>query len=166
MGEFKLNFQDTQIAFADKSDAELREKHRVFKLMNFRVLNEIGTKSTEIALALGLPISWLIKRTVFEQFCGGENISECQATVDRLGNSKIGTILDYSVEGKSEEADFERMKEETILNLERANNDIDIPFAVFKLAGMASLRILELVTAGKDLESSSDQEKWNNIKRL
>jgi proline dehydrogenase len=81
MGEFKLNFQDTETAFADKSDSELREKHRLFWLMNYRILNELGTKSAEIALSLGLPVTWVIKNTIFEQFCGGETIDECQPTI-------------------------------------------------------------------------------------
>ena len=159
MGEFKLNFQDTETAFADKSDSELTEKYRIFKLMNSPILNGLGTKSAEIALAIGLPVSWLIKNTIFDQFCGGEDIAECQPTIDKLGNSNIGTILDYSVEGKSAEEDFERAKEETILNLKRANNDIDIPFAVFKTTGIAPLGTLEKVTSGQKLIKESNIRK-------
>ena len=165
MSEFKLNFQDTKTAFADKSDLELTEKYRIFKLMNSSVLNGLGTKSAEIALAIGLPVSWLIKNTVFEHFCGGENIKECQSTLEKLGKSNIGTILDYSVEGKSSEEDFEQMKDETILNLKRANDDINIPFAVFKVAGIAELGTLEKISAGQELVSESDKTKWENTKR-
>lgn len=165
MGEFKLNFQDTETAFADKSDSELTEKYRIFKLMNSRILNELGTRSAEIALAIGLPVSWLIKNTIFDQFCGGEDIAECQPTIDKLGNSNIGTILDYSVEGKSAEEDFERTKEETILNLKRANNDIDIPFVVFKPTGIAPLGTLEKVTSGQKLIKESNIRKWESAQR-
>ena len=31
MSEFKLNFQDTKTAFADKSNSELKEKYRLFQ---------------------------------------------------------------------------------------------------------------------------------------
>jgi len=164
MSEFKLDFQNTEIAFADKSDAELREKHRIFKLMNSPILNEIGTRSAKLALSLNLPVEWLIKKTVFEQFCGGETIDECQPTIDRLGHSGIGTILDYSVEGKFSEKDFERTKEETILNLERAKNDDDIPFAVFKVTGIAPLGTLEKIANELDLKESN-KVKWENAKR-
>lgn len=159
-----LNFRDTKTAFADKSDSELKEKYRVFKLMNSPTLNEIGTKSAELALWLGLPVEWLIKNTIFEQFCGGEDIEECQPTIEKLGASKIGTILDYSVEGKSAEADFERTKEETILNLKRAKGDDDIPFAVFKVTGIAPLGTLEKISSDGDLKESN-KEKWENAKR-
>jgi proline dehydrogenase len=126
MSEFKLNFQDTETAFADKSNSALKEKYRMFKMMNSPLLNNLGTKSAQFALSLNLPVEWLIKNTIYEQFCGGENIEECQQTIEKLGESKIGTILDYSVEGKSDEADFERTKDETIRNLDRAKNDEDI----------------------------------------
>jgi proline dehydrogenase len=165
MDEFNLNFQDTKTAFADKSDAELKEKYRLFKLMNSPVLNTIGTTSAQFALSLGLPIEWLIKNTVFEHFCGGETIGECQPTIDRLGHSNIGTILDYSVEGKSAEEDFERTKEETILNLKRAKNDIDIPFAVFKVTGIAPLGTLEKISRGEELVKESNRVKWESAGR-
>ncbi|NNF00768.1 MAG: proline dehydrogenase [Pyrinomonadaceae bacterium] len=165
MGDFELDFQDTETAFADKSDAELREKYRIFKLMNSPILNGIGTASAQFALTIGLPVEWIIKGTVFEQFCGGETIEECQPTVDKLGDSNIGTILDYSVEGKSAEEDFERTKEETILNLKRAKNDIDIPFAVFKVTGIAPLGTLEKVSKGVELVKESNITKWANARR-
>lgn len=164
MSEFKLNFRDTETAFADKTTAELREKYRLFKLMNSPVLNQIATTSAKVALALHLPVEWLIKNTIFEQFCGGENIEECQPTIEKLGRSNIGTILDYSVEGKSDEADFERTKEETILNLKRAKNDDKIPFAVFKVTGIAPLGTLEKISLDADLKDSN-KVKWENTKR-
>jgi proline dehydrogenase len=164
MDEFKLDFQDTETAFADKSDAELREKYKIFRMMNSPVLNEIGTRSAQLALSIGLPVGWLIKSTVFHQFCGGETIEECQPTVDRLGNSKIGTILDYSVEGKSSEDDFEKAKEETILNLKRAKNDDDIPFAVFKMTGIAPLGTLEKISNHLELKESN-KVKWKSTQR-
>ncbi len=165
MSEFKLNFQDTETAFADKSDSELREKYRMFKMMNSPTLNTIGTTAASFALSIGLPIEWIIKNTVFEQFCGGETIEECDTTIDKLGNSNIGTILDYSVEGKSAEEDFERTKEETILNLKRAKNDIDIPFAVFKVTGIAPLGTLEKVSNNEELVKESSITKWANAQR-
>ncbi|REJ78598.1 MAG: proline dehydrogenase [Acidobacteria bacterium] len=164
MGEFRLDFQDTETAFKDKSNSELREKYRLFRLLNSPILNEIGTRSASFALSVGLPVEWLIKRTVFEQFCGGETIEECQATIDRLGNSGIGAILDYSVEGKTSEHDFEHGKEEVIRNLDRAKNDDDIPFAVFKITGIAPLGTLEKISSGAELKPSN-VTKWESAQR-
>src|SRR5688500_3409927 len=133
MSEFKLDFQDTATAFADKSDAELREKYRLFKMLNSPFLNAVGTRAAKFALALGLPVEGLIKSTIFEQFCGGETIQECDPAIDRLARAGIGTILDYAIEGRSTEQDFDKTRDEIIRTIERAKNDPKIPFAVFKV---------------------------------
>ena len=78
MSEFNLDFQDTATAFADKSDAELKEKYRLFRMLNSPFLNALGTRLAKFALSLGLPVEGLIKATIFEQFCGGETIEECE----------------------------------------------------------------------------------------
>jgi proline dehydrogenase len=164
MSDFKLNFQDTKTAFADKSNAELEKKYWLFKLMNSPFLTSLGTKSTALALRLGLPIKGLVKNTIFKQFCGGETIEECQPTIEKLGSSNIGTILDYSVEGKSADEDFERTKDEIILNLKRAKNDDKIPFAVFKVTGVAPLGTLEKVSLKKKLDAKGNA-KWHRTNR-
>lgn len=164
MSEFALDFQDTATAFADKSDAELREKLRLFKMMNSPLLNAIGTRTAKFALSLGLPVEGLIKSTVFEQFCGGETIEECESVIRKLGRAGIGTILDYSVEGKSREEDFDETKDEIIRTIERAKNDPDIPFAVFKVSGIAPLGTLERLSCRKKLDAKS-QAKAERIKR-
>ena len=97
MGAYKLDFQDTETAFADKSNSELNEKYRLFKALNSPLLNSLGTKAATFALSWGLPVKGLIKSTIYEQFCGGETIEESQDTVTRLGRYGIGSILDYSV---------------------------------------------------------------------
>lgn len=163
MSEFKLNFQDTETAFADKSNAELKNKYQMFKLMNSPFLTGIGTKTTEFALKLGLPVRGLIKNTIFRQFCGGETIEECQATIERLGDSHIGTILDYAVEGKSDEKVFESTKNEIYRTVTRAKEDENIPFAVFKMTGVARFEILEKVSSGKELLKGEAAE-WDRAR--
>ncbi len=162
MSEFKLDFQDTATAFADKTTSELKEKYRLFKLMNSPALVSFGTSITNFALSIGLPVKSLIKHTIYEQFCGGETIEECQKTIEKLGQSQIGTILDYSVEGKSEEEDFEFTKDEIIKTIKRANDDPHIPFAVFKVSGIAPYGTLEKVSAGVELPEKS-KLKWERI---
>ena len=164
MDDFKLNLQDTATAFADKSNLDLKEKYRMFKLMNSPLLTNIGTKLTEIAFRLHLPVKGLVKKTIFRQFCGGETIEECEPTVRKLGESKIGTILDYSVEGKSEEAVFESTKNEIYRTITRAEEDPDIPFAVFKVSGLGSYEVLEKASGDKELFKTEATE-WEAIKR-
>jgi proline dehydrogenase len=163
MSDFKLNFRDTKIAFADKSDDELQEKYRVFKLFNYDLLVEIGTKATEIALKWGLPVKGLIKDTIFKQFCGGETIEECQPIIEKLGESRIGTILDYSIEGQSTDEVFESTKAEIYRTITRAKEDDFIPFAVFKVTGVAPFEILERVSNNTEL-LKRDVEEWEKAK--
>lgn len=162
MSEFSLDFQDTATAFADKSDAELREKYRLFKMLNSPFLNAIGTRAATFALSLGLPVEGLIKSTIFEQFCGGETIEESEPAVRRLAAAGIGAILDYAVEGKATEQDFDRTKDEIIRTIERAKNDPNIPYAVFKVTGIAPLGTLEKMSAKKKLDAKG-QAKCERI---
>jgi proline dehydrogenase len=162
MAEFKLDFQDTETAFADRSDAELIERRRLFRVMNSPVLNAFSTRAATLALSLGLPVKGLIKSTVFELFCGGETIEECEPTIQRLGSSNIGTILDYSVEGKSTEDAFEATKDEILRTIRRANDDPHIPFAVFKVTGIAPLGTLEKLSNKKKLDAKG-QAKCERI---
>ncbi|MEJ7623061.1 MAG: proline dehydrogenase family protein [Pyrinomonadaceae bacterium] len=162
MNDFHLDFQDTATAFADKSDTELKEKSRLFRMLNSPLLNAIGTRATSFALSLGLPVEGLIKSTIFEQFCGGETIEECEPAIARLGRFNVGAILDYSVEGKATEADFERTKNEIIKTIERAKDDPNVPFAVFKVTGVAPLGTLERMSRRKRLDAKS-QAKCERI---
>ncbi len=162
MSEFLLDFQDTATAYADKSDSQLNEKYRLFKMLNSPLLNTIGSTAARFALSLGLPVEGLIKATIFEQFCGGETIGECNSTIETLGNSHIGTILDYAVEGKSTEEDFDDTKDEIIRTIERAKDDPNMPFSVFKVTGVAPLGTLEKMSGKKKLDAKS-QAKCERI---
>jgi len=164
MSEFRLDFQDTAVAFADKSDAQLREKYRLFKLLNSPFLNALGSTAARFALSIGLPVEGLIKATIFEQFCGGETIEESEPVIQLLANSHIGTILDYSVEGKATEEDFDRTKDEIIRTIDRAKDDPKIPFSVFKVTGIAPLGTLERISNKKKLDAKS-QAKCERIHR-
>ncbi|HEX6125797.1 MAG TPA: hypothetical protein VFZ23_10545, partial [Pyrinomonadaceae bacterium] len=162
MSEFKLDFQDTATAFADKSDDELREKYRLFKMLNSPFLNSVGTKAAKFALSIGLPVQGLIKSTIFEQFCGGETIEECEPVIESLGRARIGAILDYAIEGRSTEQDFDNTKNEIIRTIERAKDDANIPFSVFKVTGIAPLGTLEKISCKKKLDAKG-QAKCERI---
>lgn len=131
-------------------------------MLNSPLLSSIGSAATRFALSIGLPVEGLIKATIFEQFCGGETIEESEGAVKELGDSNVGAILDYSVEGKATEADFERTKEEIIRTIERAKDDPNIPFAVFKVTGIAPLGTLERMSRKKKLDAKG-QAKCERI---
>lgn len=164
MSEFGLDLQDTAIAFAQLTDAQLREKYRLFKMLNSPFLNSLGSTAARLALSIGLPVEGIIRSTIFEQFCGGETIEECESTVRSLSDARIGAILDYSVEGKTTEDDFDKTKDEIIRTIERAKNDPRVPFAVFKVTGIAPLGTLERLSAKKKLDAKS-QAKCERIRK-
>ncbi|MGC2235263.1 MAG: proline dehydrogenase family protein [Pyrinomonadaceae bacterium] len=163
MSDFKLNFQDTKTAFADKTTADLNEKYRIFKLFNSDLLVDIGTKATAFALKIGLPVKGLIKDTIFKQFCGGETIEECQPTIEKLGAAHIGTILDYSVEGQSTDEVFDSTKNEIHRTITRAKEDEFVPFAVFKVTGIAPFELLERISNNSEL-LKRDVDEWEKAK--
>lgn len=153
-----LNFDDTSIAFAHQSNSKLRKTYLIFALMNQNWVVKIGTFFIKLAIKLGLPIKLLIKNTIFAQFCGGESISTCQKTIDSLAKSKVGTILDYSVEGEDNEKAFDATTDEILKTIDKAaTQTTDIPFSVFKVSGIGSVELLEKVQ--EHPEDLTDEEK-------
>ncbi len=153
-----ISFEDTSVAFSAKSDYNLKKAYFLFAAMNKQWLVKLGTFFIKLAIRLHLPIKNLIKVTVFEQFCGGETIKDCQKTIDNLGKSQIGTILDYSVEGEDSDKSFDTTTQEILLTIERARTNVSIPFCVFKVTGLASTDLLEKIQQfGQD--TLSDQER-------
>lgn len=153
-----LSFNNTEIAFSGKTNNDLNRSYWLFKMVSNPTFVNIGQVLTNFSIKIHLPIKGLIKATIFKQFCGGETIEECDKTVKELGRFKIGTILDYSVEGKETEHDFEACTTETIATIAKAKNDSLIPFCVFKVTGLARLGLLEKVTAGQTLTSDEKKE--------
>jgi proline dehydrogenase len=139
----QLDFSNTEIAFQSKNNAELRTSYLLFKAIGINWLVKMGTPLVEIAFALHLPIKPLIKHTVYKQFVGGEDINDCELAIDNLYKFGIGTILDYSVEGKEAEEDFDYTCKETIDTIHKAKNNPKIPFCVFKVTGVARFALLE-----------------------
>jgi proline dehydrogenase len=164
MNDYKLNFEDTATAFSDKSNLDLKKKYRLFRMINSPFFTGVGTRLTEMAFRMHLPVKKIIKRTIFPQFCGGETIEECQPTIDQLGAANIGTILDYSVEGKADETVFESTKNEIHRTITRAKEDEAVPFAVFKVTGLADFALLEKVSSNKELLKQETTD-WENARK-
>ena len=157
-----LSFDNTEIAFSGKSTTDLNRSYWLFKLVSNSSFVNIGKSLTTFAIKARLPIKSIIKATIFKQFCGGETIEECDKTVADLGKYSIGTILDYSVEGKESEKDFDACAIETIKTIKKASNNPFIPFCVFKVTGLARFELLEKVSSG-DILSPLEQAEFEKI---
>lgn len=152
----KLSFEDTHIAFASKNNYELQKAYWIFAIMNQNWIVKLGTFFIKLFLFLHFPIKKLIKTTIFQQFCGGESIADCENTIQLLHQGSIGTILDYSVEGEENEKSFQKTKNEILKTIEKAHQERSIPFAVFKVTGIFSSEILERFQIGP-LDESDEQ---------
>ena len=162
-----LSFENTAIAFKGKDDAALRRSYWLFKLIGNPSLVRIGGTLTNVALGIGFPIGWLIKNNIFAQFCGGETVEECKAASARLAEYSIGTILDFSVEGKEKELDFDATADEIIRTIDAAKGNPHIPFCVFKVTGVARFELLEkqneVVRGTLTQLAEKDEAEWNRV---
>lgn len=152
-----VDFSNTEVAFKSKTDRELNKAYWLFKMVGSPALVSVGKGLTNFALSVHFPIKWIIKPTIFSQFCGGETINECSETIKLLARHGVGTILDYSLEGKESDKDLDATKDEIIKTIERAKSDPAIPFAVFKPTGISKFSILE--KANESLQQLSEKER-------
>jgi len=155
-------FNNSQIAFALKSDTELDRAYFLFKLINSQPLVRIGTAVTNFAIKANLPVESLIRATVFDHFCGGVNENDCLSVVDKMFTKGVSSVLDYSVEGKEEENQFDAALEMTLKTIEFAKERKAIPFAVFKPTGLGRLDLYEKVGEKQTL-TSDEQAEWNRV---
>ena len=155
-------FNNTEVAFAIKSDTELERAYFLFKLIESEPLVKIGTAVTNFALKAHLPVEGLIRSTVFDHFCGGVNEIDCLPVVDKMYSKGVTSILDYSVEGKEEEEQFNNALEITLRTITFAKEKASIPFAVFKPTGFGRFALYEKLSAKENL-NSNEQEEWNRV---
>ena len=145
------SFENTEMAFVAKSDWQLKKAYWLFRVVNNNLMAKVSTRAANLSLQLQLPVKGLIKNTVFEHFCGGESIEECQSTVSLLSKYKVRAILDYSVEGKDNEEAFDGTLNETLKTIKNAKGNSEIPYCVFKPTGMGSAELMEKIQLGKEL---------------
>lgn len=161
-GKGRLSFENTEIAFRNSSNTDLKRAYWLFRMININFLVKIGPPITNFAMKIGLPIKSLIKGTIFKHFCGGETIEECDDTIKKLYKGGVGTILDYSVEGEEEERIFDATRDEIIKTIMRAIGDKAVPITVFKVTGVGRFRLLEKLDAGEKL-SIQEAAEWEKV---
>ncbi|WP_027418318.1 proline dehydrogenase family protein [Crocinitomix catalasitica] len=162
-----ITFDNTEIAFAGKNDRDLQWTYRLFQLIGKPWLVKLSKVGTELAFKLKLPINGIIKKTIFKHFCGGESIDDCSRKIEELAAFNIGTILDYSVEGKSTAGDLDRTRDEIIASITAAANSDSIPFAVFKVTGISKTDLLQKSNDGiVDLNAQEKEDMGMAMARI
>lgn len=158
-----VSFDNTEIAFKYKSNKDLKKAYKMFKLVGLSWLVRFGKKVVPIAFSLRLPIKGVIRSTIFKQFCGGEYINDCDAAIKTLHDHNVGTILDYSVEGKVEVEDFDATCDEIIATLKKSENNSAIPFAVFKVTGISRHGLLEKLNDVDNELSETEKQEYTAV---
>lgn len=161
--EPKISFENTEVAFLYKSDAELKKANFIFSLVNHPWISSVATGLVKVGLALRLPIEGIIRQTAYSHFCGGENIESSHPVSERMAAYGVESILDYSVEGEKTEEGFEKTAAETIRTVEHAKSHEHLPFCVFKVTGLAPFEVLEKVHAGTPL-TPDEQQAFERVK--
>lgn len=155
-------FDNTETAFKLKSDSELERAYFLFKMISKEPLVKIGTTVTKFALNINLPVEGLIRSTVFDHFCGGVNERDCMSTVDKLFDAGVASVLDFSVEGKEEDAQFDATSNKVIELTKFAKNKEAMPFSVFKPTGFGRLKIWQKITEKQPMTDAEELE-WKRI---
>jgi proline dehydrogenase len=155
----EIDLKDTKIAFQSRSTPQLKKSYYLFKSFDFPRLARTGPRLLSWALDHKIPITPIIRHTLFPQFCGGESITDCQSTIDQLARFAIGTILDYSAEGQGTEASFDNCAAEITKIIHFAKGKTNIPFVVFKPTGIMPFSILEKVHHDLPL-SDKEEQRW------
>ena len=162
-----VDFSNTEIAFADKSDKELKQTAWLFKLMNNPTLVNFGGQLALLAMKLHLPFfETITKKTIFPQFCGGTTLLDSQKSIDRLFNQGVHSVLDYGAEGKDSEVDFNQTMNESIRAIEFAAGQDGVPIISNKITGIGRFALLEKLSQTEDLVPSEQVEYRNLLKRI
>ena len=154
----KIDFENTAIAFSHLGDTELKNAYRLFKLLDNRFLSGLGAKATALMLKIHLPIESLVKKIIYEQFCGGETLNACLPKIQRLGELSVKATLDYGIEGKSSESEYERALDEKIRMLKFAHLREEIVSISCKPTGIADYNLFKRMQAGKTLSDFRMQQ--------
>ena len=161
-----VSFDDTKTAFSHLSDKDLNFSITMFQMMQNPALVKVGTALSNFALATHLPITGIVRNTVFRQFCGGVDLNESLEKVAELNASNVGAILDYAVEGAQKEEAFENTKNQIIEVIKKAETTNGIPVACMKMTGVARFELLEKVTSQLELTENEKQEYKRAVDRF
>lgn len=157
-------FENSERAFILKSDKELKRAHFLFKMISNPSLVRIGTAATKFALKAKLPVEGLIRSTVFDHFCGGVTDKDCLPVVDKLYGVGVSSVLDYSVEGKEEEAQFDACLAKVVELTDFAEHREAMPISVFKPTGLGRFAIWQKKTEGTNF-TANEAEEWKRIEQ-
>ncbi|HKG68817.1 MAG TPA: proline dehydrogenase family protein [Segetibacter sp.] len=164
-----ISFDNTENAFAYKSVGDLKKAKFLFTSMNYQWLVKAGVRLTPFAIKTGLPVRGLIQDTIFKQFVGGETLEETTTIGNILAKYGVDVILDYGIEGKEGEENFERVTNEFIKVINFAATQPHIPFVSIKITAFARFKLLQRLHEAPRLRSGIhdnevEEEEWKRVR--
>ena len=158
-----INLNNTKIAFHYKNTYQLKKARIMFRLVARSWVVKLSKWATSFALFFRIPLRPFVKPTIFSQFCGGETIDECDKVVNKIGEYNVGSILDYSVEGAENKRAHKKTAENILATIEKAAGNPKIPFAVFKVTGIARDSFLERVNDQINDVPEKEQDEYEEV---
>jgi len=167
--KMSISFDNTENAFAYKSDKDLKGARFLFNTMGYPWFVQVGTRLTPFIMRTGLPVHGIIRKTIFKQFVGGETLEETAAVGEILGKYGVDVILDYGVEGKDGEASFDHATDEFIRVINYAATQKNIPFISVKITGLARFKLLQTLNEAPRLRSGihdheAEINEWDRVR--
>ncbi len=164
-----ISFDNTENAFAYKSTDDLKRAKYLFTSMNYQWIVDAGVRLTPFAMKTGLPVRGLIRETIFKQFVGGETLEETAVVCNTLAKYGTDVILDYGIEGKEGEENFERVTREFIKVINFAATQPRIPFISIKITAFARFKLLQRLHEAPRLRSGihdneAEEEEWERVR--
>ena len=155
-------FSDTKEAFSLKSNFELNRAFFLFKIIGNSTFVKLSTSLTNFALKFHLPVTPIIKATVFDHFCGGVSEEDCIPVINKMFIKNVYSVLDFSTEGFNSEKEFDDCLRKKTSIIEFAKNRKEIPFAVFKPTCLGSKDLFKKVSKFEKL-NELENDAWNRV---
>ncbi len=145
-----LDFNNTEIAFSAKSNAELRNANMLFNVMKYPWIVRLGKIASNIALKIHFPLGWIVKPTLFKQFVGGETLEECSKTTDYLYRFNVKSTFDYSAESEQTPEDIKVTFKENLRMIDFVKDNPKVAYAVFKPSTLTTDDLLSKASEKKE----------------
>jgi proline dehydrogenase len=164
-----LSFENTQNAFAYKSTSDLKKAKFLFSVIQNPWVVSVATKLTPSLMKSGLPINGLLRSTIFNQFVGGETLEDSARVTKQLSAYEVQVILDYGVEAKEGEENFDNVTAHIIEAIDFAATQTNVPFVSVKITGIASMDLLEKLNEAPRLrsgihDSENEDAAWGRVR--
>lgn len=161
----RIDFHNTEFAFAHLSDRELKRMYYLFRLMNSPALVNVGSSLLVAAIRLRLPlVKRLVRHTIFRQFVGGETLQECEPVIEKLRKYQCSSILEYGAEGKSREEELDATRDIVLNTIRFAASSDSVPVVSLKLTGLVDNALLEKKQRG-EVFSEQEDVYWKRFLR-